>query len=280
MLNAMAKSTPMPQIPDFPDVTQALSGHFTDTLLHAGSARDTIDDDIWTNSHPPPLVAPPTASAVLDRPPAAPDPVTDAFCLQLLTPMTAPLCSLANLLMELFKPSLPLPLCLRPMPPMNCTHHSEVMLSHLPDGAVQPVTLSMSTIVTQPHCAMEYSTPHLCLHWPSNKEPRDPYPCDHICEVAKDTSEGDILWDTLNLGEYPSGFDKCTFDLSVEPLPTSTGFRNDGSTMALPSRDLFPTNSSVLLINSGASYEKFWRFQLDCTKDRVLERVSRSPEDY
>jgi len=40
-------------------------------------------------------------------------------CLQLLPPMTAPLCSLANLLMELFKQSLPLLPCLRPMPPMT-----------------------------------------------------------------------------------------------------------------------------------------------------------------
>ncbi len=74
MLNAMAKST-MPQVPDFLDVTQSLSGHSTTALLHAGSARATLSDDIWTNSHPP-LVAPFTAPAVPDRPPAAPDPVT------------------------------------------------------------------------------------------------------------------------------------------------------------------------------------------------------------
>jgi len=51
MSNAVLEST-MPQVPDFPDVAQALSGHSTATLLHAGSARATIGDDIWTNSHP------------------------------------------------------------------------------------------------------------------------------------------------------------------------------------------------------------------------------------
>jgi len=66
----MAKSTMpqvLPQVPDF-SVAQA--------FLHAGSAKDTIGDDIWTNPHPPPLVVSPTAPTVLHRPPAAPDPVT------------------------------------------------------------------------------------------------------------------------------------------------------------------------------------------------------------
>jgi len=73
MLNA---GPTMPQIPDFSGATQALSCPSTTTLLHAGSAKDTIGDDIWTNPNPPPLVAPFTAPTVPDRPPAAPDPVT------------------------------------------------------------------------------------------------------------------------------------------------------------------------------------------------------------
>ncbi len=75
MLNAMAKST-MPQVPDFPVVAQALSGPSTATLLHAGSGKDTIGDEIPLNSHLHPLVTPPTTPTVDDRPPAAPDPVT------------------------------------------------------------------------------------------------------------------------------------------------------------------------------------------------------------
>jgi len=104
----------------------------------------------------------------------------------------------------------------------------------------------VSTIVTQHHCAEENSTPHLHVDQPlaaPHKEPKDPYLLDHMCEVVKDTSERDCLWDTLNLGEDPSDFDKCTFDLSVELLLTSTGSRNDGSPMTLPSTNLFPTQA-------------------------------------
>jgi len=68
------------------------------------------------------------------------------------------------------------------------------------------------------------------LTWPlaaAHKEPKDSYPHEHMCEVVKDTSEGDSLWDTLNLGEELSDFDKCTFDVSVRASPTSTGSRSD-----------------------------------------------------
>jgi len=146
MLNAMAKPT-MPQIPDFPDVmTQALSGPSTATLPHAGSAKDTISDDIWTNSHHPPLVASFTAPAVPDRPPAAPDPITDVTL-----PTTAALHDCMPVIVTL----------LETHATYDCTPHSEMQLSHPPDGDVQPapvigdcanppghVTLSVSTIVT------------------------------------------------------------------------------------------------------------------------------------
>jgi len=159
-----------------------------------------------------------------------------------------------------------------------------MLLSHLPNRVDQSaptigncistpghVTPSVSTIVTQHHCAEENSTSHLHMHWPlaaTNMEPKDTYPQDHICEVIKDTSERDNLWHMLNFGRDPSGLDfaipsnksmslyfpvlgeptvgKCTFDLSVELSLTSTGSENDGSPMTLPSRDLFPTNGNVL----------------------------------
>jgi len=118
MSNAVPEST-MPQVSDFPGVAQALSGHSTAALLHAGPTKATLGDDIWTNSHPPPLVATSTAPTVPDRPPAAPDPVTGVTLPIMAAPMTEPLYSLTNPLMELFKPSLQLSLCLRPMPAMT-----------------------------------------------------------------------------------------------------------------------------------------------------------------
>jgi len=49
--NAVLKSTKY-QEPVINAVAQALSGHSTAALLHAGSARAILGDDIWTNSHP------------------------------------------------------------------------------------------------------------------------------------------------------------------------------------------------------------------------------------
>jgi len=164
MLNAMAKPT-MPQIPDFPDVmTHALSGPSTATLPHAGSAKDTIGDDIWTNSHHPPLVVSFTDPAVPDRPPAAPDPITDVTL-----PTTAALHDCMT--MQFGQPpdgTAALHDCMPVIVTLlethatyDCTPHSEMQLSHPPDGDVQPApvigdcantpghaTLSVSTIVT------------------------------------------------------------------------------------------------------------------------------------
>jgi len=155
MSNAMAKST-MPQVPDFRDVTQALSGHSTADLLHAGSARVTLGDDIWTNPQPPPLVAPSAAPAVPDRPLAAPDPVTGVTL-----PTTAAPYDCTTL-------------------QLDCTLDSEMPLSHHPDGDVHSapitddcittpghVTPTVSTIVTQHYCAEENPTlTSICIgHW-------------------------------------------------------------------------------------------------------------------
>jgi len=128
MLNAMANST-IPQIPDFPDVTQALPDHSTAALLHASSARDNIDDDIWTDSHPPPLVAPFTAPTVPERPPAAPDPVTG------VTPpktATLQLGQPPDGAVQIIPATVTLP---DTHAPYDC-HHSEMLLSSHPlDGA-------------------------------------------------------------------------------------------------------------------------------------------------
>jgi len=133
MSNAVLKPT-MPQVPDFPDVAQALSGHSTANLLHA---KDTIGDDIWTNVHPPPLVAPSSAPNVPDRPPAAPDPVTGVTLPTTIPPnhcTTMQFGQPPNGTVQTTPATVALP---ETHDPYDC-HHSEMQLSDPMEEAVQP----------------------------------------------------------------------------------------------------------------------------------------------
>jgi len=109
MSNAVLKSTKY-QGPVIPTVAQAHSGPSTATLPHVGSAKDTIVGDILLDPYPHPLVTPPTAPTVVDRPPAAPDPVPGVITLP--------------------KPSDPAYDC------TPATPHSEMQHAHPPNEAV------------------------------------------------------------------------------------------------------------------------------------------------
>jgi len=140
MINTVLLQSTKSQIPDFPAVDLATSGPSIATLLHADSARNTTGaDDSLINTQPPPMV-PSTAPTAPDRPPPAPDPVTD---------ITLP----------------------RTHAPYDCTPHPEMQLVNPPDKAVfanapDHAILSVSTIVTQHHPTGEWSTTHLHVHWP------------------------------------------------------------------------------------------------------------------
>ena len=206
----------------------------------------------------PPLVAPFTAPTVPDRPPAAPDPVTGVTLPTTAAPYDCTTTQFGQPPDGAVQTIPAIVTLLETHATYDRTPHSEMLLSHLPDGVDQSaptngncmstpghVAPSVSTIAIQHHCVEENSTPHLHVHQPlasANMEPKDYYPQDHLtlCKVIKDTSERDNLWDTLNLGEDPCVFDECPFDLSVKALPTSTVSRNDeqptfyGSTESLP----------------------------------------------
>jgi len=71
-------STPQDlMMPDFPDVSQAIPGHFVAAPVDANSVRNTMGDNLLT---------PPTALTAFNRPPAAPDPVEQVTLLKSSAP--------------------------------------------------------------------------------------------------------------------------------------------------------------------------------------------------
>jgi len=206
MSNAVLEST-MPQVPDFPDVAQALSGHSTAVLLHAGPDRAIIGDDIWSNPHPPPLVATSTAPTVPGRPPAAPDPVTGVT----LSTTAAPYdCTT----LQLGQPpdgaiqAIPVIVTLPETHACYDCHHSEMLLSHPLDGAVDNTD-------------------------GDNKEFHGKWGEDSICfDLAVPDNHSVLLYPPV-VGE-PT-VEKCTLDLLMElPLIHTIPGYNGSSMTAIP----------------------------------------------